>query len=64
MNKELRRLVKRLEAQGFACRVTRNGHIVVSHNGRRVATLSGTPSDHRSWKNQLAALRRAGYQDR
>jgi len=62
VNKDLRKLIKELEAQGFTVEVgKKNPHPVVRKNGVRVATLASTPSDARSWKNGIAALRRAGF---
>lgn len=61
MDKDLRKLLKALVEAGFEVRVTKKGHHAVYLNGRWITTLSGTPSDHRSWKNALAALRRAGF---
>lgn len=62
MDKDTRKIVKALEAQGFEVRATRKGHLQVKQNGRVIAVLSGTPSDHRSMGNALARLRRAGFQ--
>ncbi len=62
MHKELKRLVKALEAQGFTCEVTRNGHVIVRQNGQRVTTFAGTPSDGRSWKNSMSHVKRAGFE--
>ncbi|GAB3174297.1 hypothetical protein GCM10027059_46330 [Myceligenerans halotolerans] len=61
MNKDLRKIVKALEAQGFEVDVTARGHIVVSRNGQLIATFSGTASDWRSIRNSLAPLKRAGF---
>jgi hypothetical protein len=61
MGKELRQLLKACEDQGFQVKRTRRGHLMVSdENGRPVTTISGTPSDPRSWLNALAQLKRAG----
>ncbi len=61
MTKELRSLLKAAEAQGFTTERTAKGHwLVRDAQGRAVATISGTPSDHRSWRNGLARLKRAG----
>ena len=57
MDKDLRKVVKELEAQGF----TAKGHITVTRDGRVVAVFSGTPSDWRSMRNALARLRHAGF---
>lgn len=64
MNKELRKLIKQAEAQGFTVRITSKGHVVFYKDGRPVTTAAGTPSDVRSWKNTMAALRRAGFDAR
>ena len=61
MDKDLRKVVKELEAQGFETRVTAKGHITVTRDGRVVAVFSGTPSDWRSMRNALARLRHAGF---
>lgn len=62
MNRSLRQLVKALEAQGFTTKVTKKGHVTVyGPDGAWVTTMAGTPSDHRSMRNAMAALRRAGY---
>ncbi|MET0904315.1 MAG: hypothetical protein ABWZ52_13835 [Acidimicrobiales bacterium] len=57
-----KQLIRELEAQGFTWRETTKGHVLVySPDGRVVTTLSGSTSDHRSLKNAIAALRRAGF---
>jgi hypothetical protein len=61
MNKDLRKIVKALEAQGFEVDVTSRNHVVVSRNGELIATFSGTASDWRSIRNSLAPLKRAGF---
>lgn len=61
MHKEMRKIQKELEAQGFTTTVTRKGHLRVFKNGQPVATFSGTPSDIRALRNSLADARRAGF---
>lgn len=62
MGNDLRKILKALEAQGFTVHRTTKGHFTVhNHLGDLVATISGTPSDHRSIKNTIAALRRSGF---
>lgn len=61
MHKELRKIQKALEDQGFVTYVTKKGHLVAVRNGRKVATFSGTPSDVRSLANSIASARRAGF---
>ncbi|MFI0742459.1 hypothetical protein ACH4PU_30935 [Streptomyces sp. NPDC021100] len=53
--------MKALEKQGFEVRQTKNGHYQVFKDGGFVTVLPGTPSDHRSLKNSMAYLRRAGF---
>lgn len=61
MDKDLRKIVKALEAQDFEVVTTRNGHLMVYREGRWVGTFAGTPSDRRGILNTLARLRRAGF---
>jgi len=62
MSKELRALIKAARAQGFTVERTRGGHWLVRNaEGRAVATIAGTASDHRAWLNSLARLRQVGF---
>lgn len=61
MDKDLRKLVKALEAQGFEVSVTSKGHAQVSKDGRIVVVFAGTASDWRSMKNGIARARRHGF---
>jgi hypothetical protein len=62
VNKDLRKLFKALEAQGYEVRLTpRGNHYIVTRNGRRITTIAGTPSDHRAWQNMLSYLKRDGF---
>lgn len=61
MDKDLRKIVKALEAQGFEVETTSKGHLVVTRDGVLIATFSGTASDWRSIRNSLAPLKRAGF---
>jgi transcription initiation factor IIE alpha subunit len=61
-NKDLRKIIQALEDQGFAVSRTKKGHLRVLLNGVWVTTLPGTPSDWRSFRNALAAAKRAGFQ--
>lgn len=56
-----RQLQKKLHARGFTTRVTSKGHLMVYLGSEIVTCFAGTPSDHRSWKNSLAPLRRIGF---
>jgi hypothetical protein len=61
MDKELRTIIKALEGQGFEVTRTGSGHYEVRKAGRRITTLTNTPSDWRSRLNELSYLRRAGF---
>lgn len=62
MGNDTRQLIKALKAQGFLVERTGKNHWTVRNAaGERVATIAGTPSDRRSWKNALAPLKRAGF---
>ncbi|MGW1976668.1 hypothetical protein [Streptomyces sp. NPDC001889] len=60
-SKEVRQMVKALEQQDFTVRQTKNNHYQVFKSGQFVTVLPGTPSDHRSLKNSMAYLKRAGF---
>lgn len=61
MNKDMKKLIAQLEAQGFAAVIRKTGHVIVVKDGVKVTTFSGTPSDHRGWKNSMSYLKRAGF---
>lgn len=62
MDKDLKKIRKALNAQGFTTELTKRGHLMVFKDGRAVVTFSGTASDWRALKNALAKARRAGFQ--
>ncbi|AVR56773.1 hypothetical protein PBI_ELVA_32 [Microbacterium phage Elva] len=61
MNKDLKKLIKTVEAQGCTVTVSTKGHLLFAKDGRRVAVTGSTPSDKRAFLNLKADLRRAGY---
>lgn len=61
MNKDLKKIAKALEAQGFVVETTKRGHLMVFLDGRLIVTFAGTASDWRSLKNGIAKARRAGF---
>lgn len=61
MDKDLRKIVRALEEQGFETEVTRKGHVMVFRNGRLIVTFSGTASDWRGLRNGIAKARQAGF---
>lgn len=61
MDKDIKRLIRALEDQGFDVTRTKSRHFRVTLNGQYVTTFAGTPSDWRGLKNALAAAERAGF---
>lgn len=61
VNKDLKKVIRALESQGFEVTRTKKGHLAVFLDGRYVTTFAGTGSDWRGIKNAIAALRRAGF---
>lgn len=61
MDKDLRKIVQALKAQGFEVTQTSKGHLMVTRDGVLIATFSGTASDWRAIRNGLAPLKRAGF---
>lgn len=60
-SKELRCVIAKIEAAGGTVEKRgKSGHLRVYVDGAFVGGLAGTPSDHRTWKNDLARLRRHG----
>lgn len=61
MHKEVREIVKQLEANGYTVEQTKGGHLAVRNaEGNRVYTLPGTPGRGRWKQNLLAELKRKG----
>lgn len=61
-HREMDALVRKLEDQGFTVEKLRNNHWRVKDgSGRFVTIMPSTPSDHRSMKNCVAVLKRAGF---
>ena len=55
----MRDLVRQAEALGFSVGLTRSHHLVFRRVGLQPIYASSSPSDHHSWLNTLAQLRRA-----
>lgn len=57
----MKEIVHRLIKQGWRCERGRSGHWrVYPPDSGRPLTVPSTPSDHRTWLNVRAQLRRAG----
>lgn len=68
MDKDMKRLLKKIEAQGGRWRQTKGSHIEVKcpdktkcGNGSGIVIIAWSPSDHRSVPNSIAKLRRCGF---
>lgn len=61
LKKDRRQLERKLFSAGFTTRVTSKGHLLVLQGSAVITCFGGSPSDHRSWMNSLAPLRRAGF---
>lgn len=63
-NKELKKLLKSLEAQGWRVERRKKGWMAYPPDtDQTMVTIHEMLSDHRAWKNQMAALKRSGYQE-
>lgn len=61
MDKDLRKILKEAEKQGFEIRQTSDRHPMVYRHGEFISKVSTTPSDWRGQLNLIAALRRYGF---
>jgi hypothetical protein len=62
LEKEVRKIVREAERQGFRVRPTKKGWIIYGrHEGQGCVVLHRTPSDQRGLKNSIADLRRLGF---
>lgn len=60
IHKDWKPLVRELRRAGYKVKPGSNHHRILNKNGKFVAPLATTPSDHRALKNQRAQLRRNG----
>lgn len=61
MNKELRKIIRAVEARGWTVEECGSKHYrLKSPDGCSMVAISRTPSDQRAVKNILSDLRRAG----
>jgi predicted RNA binding protein YcfA (HicA-like mRNA interferase family) len=62
-NKDILKVIKKAEQQGWQVVPTKNGHMKwYAPDGKSIVTSPSTGS-YRSWKNFLAMIRKAGYKD-
>lgn len=65
VNKDMRRLVRDAEQQGWTVSETRNGHFKFqAPDGEFTYIAASTPSEYRGNRNMLAALKRHGLSTR
>lgn len=62
MKKDLKKLMKSLKEQGWTLqRRTKGWMVYPPQSGLSAVMIHETLSDSRSWKNQMALLRRSGF---
>lgn len=59
---DIRKLVKAARRQGWTVERTSGGHLRFAPPRGAYIVVSFSPSDHRSWLNARARLRRAGLE--
>ena len=63
-SKEVKQLLRKVEAQGWRVVPTKSGHFwAYAPNGRDKVLIPGTPSDRRGLRNTIADLKRAGFKE-
>ncbi len=60
MNKEVKKLFKRIQDHGWSVRRRRNNHYLIEGPDGEKVFCGGTPSDHRAIKNIERDLAKAG----
>jgi hypothetical protein len=60
VSSEVKELWRAAEAQGWEVGIAQNNHIIFRPPEGKAIFGPSTPSDHRSWKNLRAKLRRSG----
>jgi hypothetical protein len=64
MDKGLKTLLRKLEAQGWELRETKKGfYAVPPDESKPMVMIHLTPSDRRAWNNMMGFLKRSGFRD-
>lgn len=64
MDKDLKILLQKLEAQGWETRKTRKGLFAVPPDpDLQMVLIHMTPSDRRAWANTISRLKRSGFKE-
>ena len=63
MDKGLREICEAADEQGWRWQGSKGGHVIFFPPDKRFppVVFAGTPSDHRSRKNAMAIMKRAGF---
>jgi hypothetical protein len=60
--KEAKRVVREAERQGFRVKETKMGWMIYAKEGPEQVLMHKTPSDWRALRNDIARLRRIGFE--
>jgi hypothetical protein len=61
MRKDAVQAIKKIRKAGYTVEAAKSGHFnVYTREGEFLGTMSGSPSDQRTLKNQLTRLKRKG----
>jgi hypothetical protein len=61
MNKDVKKFVRQLKANGLRVEQGRNSHFKIYCEERLVCTISASPSDHRWLRNCEQTLAKSGF---
>lgn len=62
MDKDLRKLIRAAERQGWTVQIGKAGHVkLFAPDGRTLVTMGSTESDRRALTNTVSRMRRAGF---
>lgn len=60
-HKEVKKLVKEAEEQGWRVKETTNGYLLYDPSGQHLETLHKTPRDPKGLRHSAARMRRYGF---
>lgn len=61
LNKEVKKLIRRVERQGWRVEERKSGYMCFSPDGVTMVSIHKTPSDHRAIRNSITELRKGGF---
>lgn len=62
MDKDLKKIIRALEEQGFTVKFAKSQHVIVRKDGVFVTVFAGTGSDWRGMRNGISDCRQFGFQ--